>query len=105
LILVRNYIANHYHEDLQSKDLEAVSGLSKNYLTNKFRITFGMTPFEYMVWTRMEKAKELAIHSNMSISEIANLVGYADVHTFGKMFKKKTGVSLSQFCASLVTLL
>lgn len=104
LILVRNYIVHHYNRNVQIQELEAISGLSKNYLTNRFRNMFGMTPFEYMIRMRVEKAKELAIHTHLSVGEIAGRVGYADVHTFGKMFKRKTGVSLSQFCASLVTL-
>ncbi|RAP76921.1 AraC family transcriptional regulator [Paenibacillus montanisoli] len=103
LILIRNYIANHYQENIQHQDLELISGLSRNYITVKFKQAFGMTPIEFLIWTRIEKAKELAIHSNLSIGEIANHVGYADVHTFGKMFKKKVGSSLSQFCSALVT--
>lgn len=61
-----------------------------------------MTPFEYVVWVRIERAKELVINTNLSVGEIATSVGYADLHTFGRMFKNKTSVSLSQFCSSLV---
>lgn len=102
LVLIRNYIANHYDQNICHSDLEKISGLSKNYITVKFKKIFEMTPFEFLIWIRMEKAKELAIQSNLSIGQIANLVGYSDVHTFGKMFKKKTGISLSQFCSSLI---
>jgi AraC-like DNA-binding protein len=102
LILIKNYISEHYRDDIQHQDLERVCGYSRNYIITQFKGTFGMSPMQYLTLTRVQKAKELAVQSQLSISEIAALVGYSDVHTFGKMFKKKTGTSLSQFTASLV---
>ncbi|MBP3961944.1 helix-turn-helix transcriptional regulator [Paenibacillus lignilyticus] len=103
MVLIRNYIANRFNENIQHSELEAMSGLSRNYIIIKFRHAFGITPFEYLTRVRIERAKELAIQTNMSIGEIANAVGYADVHTFGRMFKSKMGTSFSQFCSSIVT--
>nr|WP_301285825.1 helix-turn-helix transcriptional regulator [Paenibacillus lautus] len=74
--------------------------MSRNYLSVLFRQEFGMLPLEYMMWLRVQRAKQLAVTTSMSVTEIAREVGYADVHAFGKMFKKKTGVSLSQFSSS-----
>ncbi|MCM3626085.1 AraC family transcriptional regulator [Paenibacillus glycanilyticus] len=102
LVLVKNYLHSNYHRDVQLKELEELSGWSKNYLLLIFRKYMGMSPIQYLTWLRINKAKELAIHSNLTISEIAERVGYSDVHTFGRMFKKKTGHSLSQFCANLI---
>jgi AraC-like DNA-binding protein len=102
LILIRNYIAQHYQKEIRHKDLEDVSGLSRNYIIVKFKKQFAMTPFEYLTLVRVERAKELAIQTNLSISEIALFVGFADVHTFGRMFKHNTGMSLSEFSLSLV---
>ncbi|UVI28606.1 helix-turn-helix transcriptional regulator [Paenibacillus spongiae] len=103
MVLIRNHIANHYDREIRHKELEQLSGLSRNYIIVKFRKAFGMTPFEYLTRVRIERAKELAVQTNMSIGEIARSIGYSDVHTFGRMFKNNMGVSLSQFCSSLVT--
>ncbi|MGG4033534.1 AraC family transcriptional regulator [Paenibacillus cisolokensis] len=103
IVLVRNYILRHYGRNIRHEELERVSGLSRNYMIVKFRHIYGMTPFEYLTFVRVEKAKELAVQTNLSVGEIARLVGYSDVHTFGRMFKNKTGTSISQFCSSLVT--
>ncbi|MFD2613607.1 helix-turn-helix transcriptional regulator [Paenibacillus gansuensis] len=103
LVLIKNYLLNHYAEPVKHTDLEEVSGMSRNYIITKFKETFGMTPFEYLAWIRVERAKELAVQTNLTVTEIAERVGYADVHTFGRMFKQKTGMSLSQFSASIVT--
>ncbi|SFJ04837.1 AraC-like ligand binding domain-containing protein [Paenibacillus sp. UNC496MF] len=103
MVLIRNHIAEHYDRDIKHAELEALSGLSRNYIIVKFRKAFGMTPFDYLTRVRIERAKELGILTNMSIGEIALRVGYADVHTFGRMFKRKTGASFSQFCSAMVT--
>jgi AraC-like DNA-binding protein len=102
LVLIRNHIAKHYRSNIRHEDLERISGLSRNYIIVKFRKAYGMTPFEYLTAVRIKKAKELAVQSNLSVGEIARLVGYSDVHTFGRVFKSKVGTSLSQFCSSLV---
>jgi AraC-like DNA-binding protein len=102
LILIRNYIVENYHKEIRHKDLEIVSGLSRNYIIIKYKNQYTMTPFEYLTLVRVERAKELAIQTNLSIGEIAQLVGFSDVHTFGRMFKHNTGMSLSEFSLSLV---
>ncbi|CAG7636999.1 helix-turn-helix domain-containing protein [Paenibacillus allorhizosphaerae] len=101
LILVRNYIASHFREGFGHRDLEKLTGWSRNYIIVQFRKTFGMSPTQYLIWIRLEKAKELALQSGLSFSEIASEVGYVNIHAFGKIFKRKTGMSLSEFCASL----
>jgi YesN/AraC family two-component response regulator len=63
--------------------------------------SFLTVPFQYLTLVRVERAKEWAIQTNLSIREIAALVGFADVHTFGRMFKQQTGISLSQFSNEL----
>ncbi|MFK7694363.1 helix-turn-helix domain-containing protein [Paenibacillus sp. HJGM_3] len=102
LVLVKNYLHDHFNRDVQIKELEQVSGLSRNYLLALFRKHVGMSPKQYLTRLRVNKAKELAIQSNYTVSEIAERVGYSDVQTFGRMFKKKTGQTLTQFCSNLV---
>ncbi len=100
MIMVKNYLTDHYNENIKIKDLEEISGLSKNYISAQFKQVFHMQPMQYVIWLRIEKAKELALQTDLSFSEIADRVGYSDIHTFSRMFKRKTGYSLSQFCSS-----
>ncbi|KRF44174.1 helix-turn-helix domain-containing protein [Paenibacillus sp. Soil787] len=101
LILIRNYISSHMQKGFTHQDLEKLTGWSRNYIITQFSSAFGMSPMQYLVWIRLEKAKELALQSGLSFGEIANQVGYTNIHAFGKIFKRKTGMSLSQFCATL----
>lgn len=103
LVLLKNYLLNHYHKEVRHSDLESATGLSRNHIIMIFKKKFGMTPMQFLTWVRIQKAKELAIQTDLSVSEIARNVGYSDVHTFGKMFKKNTGSNLTQFCNTLTT--
>lgn len=102
MILIKNYILSHYDRELDYAELEKIAGITKNHLISTFRQTFGISPGQFLILTRIQKAKELAVKTGLSVGEIANRVGYADVHSFGKAFKKKTGYSLTEFCSSLV---
>ncbi|WP_308635474.1 AraC family transcriptional regulator [Paenibacillus silvisoli] len=101
LLLVKNHIEHRLAEPLDVPELERLSGLTWNYIIAEFRQAFDITPMQFLIWARITKAKELALQTPLSFSEIAERVGYNDVHAFGKMFKKKTGMSLTAFCSSL----
>ncbi|XID92998.1 helix-turn-helix domain-containing protein [Paenibacillaceae bacterium WGS1546] len=101
LIQIRNYIDARLQQGFRHDELEKLTGWSRNYIISQFKRAFGMSPLQYLVWIRLEKAKELALQSGLSFSEIASEVGYSDIHAFGKIFKRKTGMSLSQFVATL----
>ncbi|NMO94901.1 AraC family transcriptional regulator [Paenibacillus lemnae] len=103
MVLVKNHLIHHYPEDITHEDLEKISGLTRNYIILQFKQAFGMSPFQFLTWVRLQKAKELALMTSLSVGEIARQVGYSDVHTFGRMFKKKMGVSLTEYCSSLTT--
>ncbi len=101
MVLLRNYLTENYNKDIKLEDLEKITCFHRNSILLQFKRSFGQSPHQYLTRIRIEKAKELALQTNYSISEIARFVGYSDVHSFGKIFKKKTGLSLSQFCSSL----
>jgi len=101
LVLVKNHIENQLDRELNAGELERISGLTWNYLISRFSRTFGITPAQFLIRARIRKAKELALQTPLSFGEIAHRIGYQDVHSLGKMFKRKTGMSLSEFCASV----
>lgn len=100
--LVQTHMANHYAEPLSLERLEDVAGIGRNHIIKQFRRIYSMTPMQYVTMLRIEQAKSLAVQTHLSVGEIAARVGYSDVHTFGRAFKRVTGVSLSQYCAGMV---
>ena len=56
-----------------------------------------MSTKEYITWYKMKKAKELLIETSMSITEIANSVGYNDILAFSKIFTSKEKISPQKY--------
>ena len=68
-------------------------GITPQYLSNFFRNYEGETLSNYITGLRLTKAKELIVTTNLSITEIAKAIGYANSTSFTKMFKKHEGTS------------
>ena len=56
-----------------------------------------MNFIEYVTAIRIEKAKELLLHSDASMKEIGIMVGYSDPNYFSRTFKKNAGVTPTEF--------
>jgi len=82
-----------YADDLSLQDFAAAHHVSLAYFSRLFKSEIGMTFSDYLIRTRIEKAKALLIRSPMRPSEISSLVGYEDPKYFSQLFKKITGMS------------
>jgi AraC-like DNA-binding protein len=95
--LILDYIQNNLKNDLSLTTLSALTHHSVNGLIWKFRRELGVTPQKYIATLRISKAKELLLDSNMTISEISDECGYANLYYFSSAFKTSLGVSPSDF--------
>lgn len=68
-----------------------------NYLSNLFSEVEGTTIEKYFIAQRIEKAKELLVYEELSLSEIADQLGYSSVAYLSNQFKKTTGFTPSHF--------
>lgn len=68
-----------------------------SYLSNLFSSIEGQTIEQYFILQRIEKAKELLVYDQLSISEIAYQLGYSSVHHLSAQFKKMTGLTPTYF--------
>lgn len=88
------YIQEHYaDQDLSLNSICSYLGISISYFSTIFKEATGETFMEYLIRTRMEKAKELLENTTLKNYEIAERVGFADPHYFGISFKKITGMT------------
>ncbi|NJJ39105.1 helix-turn-helix domain-containing protein [Paenibacillus apii] len=76
-------------------ELSKISGISKYYLISLFNQTFGMSPIQFHLLQRIEKAKELIQFTNEPLKLIAENCGFPDICSFSKAFKKIDGVNPS----------
>ncbi|RKJ22104.1 AraC family transcriptional regulator [bacterium D16-50] len=91
------YINHHLDEPIYIQKLAYSINLSEKYFISFFKKTMGMTPTSYITQVKMKKALEYLHEQNYSVKEVSALVGYADIYTFSKAFKKTYGISPSNF--------
>ena len=84
-------------KSLNYDELADYIGVNRSYLASSFKKTFGCSPQEFLVNLRMEKAKVLLKKQDISISSVANAVGYTDQLAFSKVFKQHFGMSPSTY--------
>ncbi len=82
------YIKAHLNEDISIEDIANQVGLNPSYLSRIFKTTTDITPLKYITDLRMEQAKSMLIHSNLSVKEISESLGYNDTRSFIRFFKK-----------------
>lgn len=75
--------------------------LTPEYISILFTKETGVTFSNYLKKVRMEHAKDLLLHTNKKIYEVACVVGYPDQKYFSKVFKEYTGVSAKQYVANV----
>lgn len=90
---ITEYLYRHYSEPVTLKTLAADFNMNYSYLSSYFSSHMGQGINEFLNSVRVEKAKELLAASELSLSEIAQEIGYTDQSYFGKVFKKQTGYS------------
>jgi len=93
---VTEYIHQHLHQDLQLVELSAIAQLSPYYFLRLFKQRLGITPHQYILQHRIEQAKHLLQHSELSIAEIAVRTGFSDQSHLTKCFKRRVGITPKQ---------
>jgi AraC-like DNA-binding protein len=68
-------------------------GMSRSVFAQRFKTVVGEAPMEYLTRCRIHKASRLLQESSMSITQIANMIGYESDASFNKAFKRRLGVS------------
>ncbi len=86
-------IESRFGERLSVRETARELHIDDRYLYNLFRKYEGITPKEYIDRCTVENACRLLTQGGMSITQTAQMLGFDDVCTFSKFFKKKTGVS------------
>ena len=90
---VKNYIYNHYAEDLNLETLAEKVYLSSGYLSFIFKKETGMNLNRFIRVFRMEKAKELLCTTNMKVAMVSEKVGFANSSYFCRSFREYYGSS------------
>lgn len=96
----RAYLYDQWDTMVPVGELARQVQMSPFHFHRVFTWTFGCTPTLYQRHVRMEKAKALLIAGKNNVSEIAVIVGYDDIFSFSKAFKRTFGIAPSTFLRS-----
>ena len=73
------------------------SGLADRTFKRRFAAATGLSPMEYVHTLRLEEAKQMLETEDSPIEAVANEVGYEDASFFGRMFRRKVGLTPAQY--------
>ena len=88
-------------ENINLERLSFELGFSKSYLKSSFKKATGFSVMQYFIKLKMDKAKKLLSQRKYSVTEIADILGYASIHYFSRQFKISTGMSPSEYVNSI----
>lgn len=93
LLQVTDYIRDGLDQDLKLADLAQLLGLSPFHFSRRFKQSLGLSPHQYLLQQRIERAKHLLKHSDQSLVEIALACGFNSHSHLTKQFRQLTGVT------------
>jgi AraC-like DNA-binding protein len=85
----------HYNWTVEA--MADIANYSRPHLHRLFQSQFGRSPVQHLIYLRMERAQYLLTHTDWTLEQIGEQVGYSDVFNFSKRFKKSTGIAPGQF--------
>ena len=91
------FIQTNYTRHLQIEEIANYVSVDRKYLYQIFKNKLKQSPKQYLIDLRMKRAIDLLKSSDISIRQVANSIGYSDPFLFSKMFKKKTGLSPTDY--------
>lgn len=93
----KDFISQNYSKRIKITDIAKALNLDRTYFSTVFKNQTGMSPQEYLMEYRLERAAEMLVDKQGSVAEVAYLSGYGDIVNFSRMFKKHFGTSPSKY--------
>lgn len=99
-ILVKRFfhlVEENHQKNLSLSDYSGMIGVTPNHLTQTVKLLTGKTSSQIIKAKQLLEIKRLLVHTNLSVSEIANQLNFEDQSYFTKFFKRETGITPIQY--------
>ena len=90
---VKQYMDEHFAEDISLDTLAALSHMNKHYLVHAFNKEVGCSPISYLLARRISESKHLLENSSDSVSQLSLRLGFSSPSYFSQRFKKAVGIT------------
>ena len=94
---IRHYIDTHYKENLSLDLLADYAHVNKYYLAHAFKEEYGLSPINYLISRRIEESKYLLRETDMSLSQIARILGFSSPSYFSQSFRRVEGMAPMEY--------
>jgi transcriptional regulator of acetoin/glycerol metabolism len=94
---VCEYMQVHLGESIDLSMLAGVTGLSVHHFARQFKRSIGVTPHHFLTQKRVERAREMLAHTDLSLSEIAYATGFSDQSHLARHFRHMLGTTPREF--------
>ncbi len=105
LNMILNYMSENIGRSLSIKEIVGYCGMSKSAVNNLFQKQFHKGTIEYFIDMKIEMAKKYLREDNYNVTQIADMLGYSNVHYFSRQFKQMTRMSPSEYALSIKAIL
>jgi transcriptional regulator GlxA family with amidase domain len=95
----QQWVAMHYNHESPVARMVARSGLPERTFKRRFTQATGMAPLAYIHHVRLEEAKQMLESGDLPVEAIAQEVGYSDAGFFGRLFRRKVGLTPTHYRA------
>ncbi|MEM1192962.1 MAG: DNA-binding response regulator [Pseudomonadota bacterium] len=90
---IEDFVEKNFDEKIRLTDIAGLVDMSEGHFSRRFKETFKMTPYQYVLHKRLEEAKRLLRNTELSLVDIADSIGFGSQAHFSSTFKKSTGIS------------
>ena len=95
--LVRQYIDNHFKENLSLDQLAELAHVNKYYLAHSFRREYNTSPISYLISRRIRESRFLLAETDHTLSQIAQILGFSSLSYFSQSFRRIEGMSPMEY--------
>ncbi len=94
---LQEYIENNFRQTLAVSELAIMVNITPRTLNRRFQSALNLRPIEYIQAVRIEQAKRLLESRDVSIKSLADQVGYSDISSFTRLFKRATELTPKEY--------
>ncbi len=93
----QHYIEQHYPEKITVEQLAALTYISSSGLSHRFKSEMGISPIEYLLEVRLQKAQNMMRRKNISLTDIALACGFSSLSHFSSSFAAKMNMTPTEY--------